>query len=126
MKKAFTIFALIAAALAIIMAVLPISNLAIIPAIAAIIFGVIAFYLAKKTGEPKKIIQFTFLLTFVALALSGYKAFFTTTVVANTDIIDAKEIQFEEEAIQELEGLEINDADFEEINTQEIDSILIE
>ena len=126
MKKAFTIFALIAAALAIIMAVLPISNLAIIPAIAAIIFGVIAFYLSKKTGEPKKIIQFTFLLTFVALALSGYKAFFTTTVVANTDIIDAKEIQFEEEAIQELEGLEINDADFEEINTQEIDSILIE
>lgn len=126
MKKAFTIFALLAAALAIIMAVLPISNLAIIPAIAAIIFGVIAFYLSKKTGEPKKIIQFTFLLTFVALALSGYKAFFTTTVVANTDIIDAKEIQFEEEAIQELEGLEINDADFEEINTQEIDSILIE
>ena len=126
MKKAFTIFALLAAALAIIMAVLPISNLAIIPAIVAIIFGVIAFYLSKKTAEPKKIIQFTFLLTFVALALSGYKAFFTTTVVANTDIIDAKEIQFEEEAIQELEGLEINDADFEEINTQEIDSILIE
>ena len=54
MKKAFTIFALIAAALAIIMAVLPISNLAIIPAIAAISFGVIAFYLSKKTAEPKK------------------------------------------------------------------------
>jgi TRAP-type mannitol/chloroaromatic compound transport system permease small subunit len=126
MKKAFTILALTASALAIILAVLPISNLAIIPSIAALIFGVIAFYLSKKTGEPKKIIQFTILLTFVALALSGYKAFFTTTKVANTDVIDAKEIQFEEEAIQELEGLEINDADFEEINTEELDSILTE
>ncbi len=126
MKKVFTILAFIASALAIILAVLPISNLAIIPSIAAIIFGVIAFYLSKKTGEPKKIIQFTLLLTIVALALSGYKAFFTTTVVANTDVIDAKEIQFEEEAIQELEGLEINDTDFEEINTEELDSILAE
>lgn len=126
MKKAFTILALTASALAIILAVLPISNLAIIPSIAALIFGVIAFYLSKKTGEPKKIIQFAILLTFVALALSGYKAFFTTTKVANTDVIDAKEIQFEEEAIQELEGLEINDADFEEINTEELDSILTE
>ena len=126
MKKAFTIFALIASALAIILAILPISNLAIIPSIAALIFGVIAFYVSKKTGEPKKIIQFALLLTVVALALSGYKAFFTTTKVANTDVIDAKEIQFEEEAIQELEGLEINDADFEEINTEELDSILDE
>lgn len=126
MKKAFTILALTASVLAIILAVLPISNLAIIPSIAALIFGVIAFYLSKKTEEPKKIIQFAILLTFVALALSGYKAFFTTTKVANTDVIDAKEIQFEEEAIQELEGLEINDADFEEINTEELDSILTE
>lgn len=124
MKKVFTIFAFIAAALAIIIAVLPISNLAIIPSISALIFGVIAFYLSKKTGEPKKIIQFTLLLTIVAMALSGYKAFFTTTIVANTDVIDAKEIQFEEEAIQELEGIEINDIDFEEINTEELDSIL--
>ena len=126
MKKAFTFFAIITSSLAIIMAVLPISNLAILPSIAAIIFGVSAFYLSKKTGTPKKIIQFTFILTFVALALSGYKAFFTTTIVENTDVIDAKEIQFEEEAIQELEDLDINDADFEEIDTQEIDSILIE
>lgn len=126
MKKAFTILAIIMSVLAIIMAVLPLSNLAILPAIAAIIFGATAFYLSKKTGTPKKIIQFTFILTFVALALSGYKAFFITTKVANTDVIDAKEIQFEEEAIQELEGLEINEADFEEINTEELDSIIAE
>lgn len=122
MKKTFTILAIIASTLTILVAILPVSNLAIFPAIAAIIFGSIAFYLSKKTGKPKKIIQFAFIMTFVALTLSGYKAFFTTTTVANTDVIDAKEVQFEEEAIQELEGLEINDIEFEEINTEEIDS----
>lgn len=126
MKKAFTILAVIASFLAIIIAVLPISNLTILPSIVAIVFGVTAFFLAKKDGQPKKIIQFTFLLTMVALSISGYKAFFTTTKVDNTDVIDAKEIQFEEEAIQELEGLEINDLEFEEENTRELDSLLLE
>lgn len=126
MKKAFTILAVIASFLAIIIAVLPISNLTILPAVVAIAFGITAYLLAKKDGQPKKIIQFTFLLTLVALSLSGYKAFFTTTKVDNTDVIDAKEIQFEEEAIQELEGLDINELDFEEVNTSELDSLLTE
>lgn len=124
MKKVFTILAIITSALAILIAVLPISNFAIFPAIIAIISGVFAYMLSKKNGQPKKIIQFTFLLTAVALSLSAYKAFFTVTKVANTDVIDAKEIQFEEDAIQELEGLDINDAEFEEINTEELDSLM--
>ena len=124
MKKVFTILAITTSAIAILLAILPISNFVIFPAIIAIISGVIAYILSKKTGQPKKIIQFTFLLTAVALSLSAYKAFFTVTKVANTDVIDAKEIQFEEDAIQELEGLEINDAEFEEINTEELDSLM--
>jgi hypothetical protein len=124
MKKILTFLAVITSALAILLAVLPVSNFVIFPAIIAIISGVIAYILSKKTGQPKKIIQFTFLLTAVALSLSAYKAFFTVTKVANTDVIDAKEIQFEEDAIQELEGLEINDAEFEEINTEELDSLM--
>jgi len=108
MKKAFTILAIIASVLAIIFAVLPISNLTVLPAITALIFGAIAFYLSKKMGEVKKIIQFSFILTSLALAISTYKAFFTKTEVANTEVLDAKETQFEEEAIDELEGLDID------------------
>ena len=60
MKKLFTILAIITSALAVILSVLPVSNLAIIPAMAALISGLAAFYLSKKSGEVKKVIQFTF------------------------------------------------------------------
>ena len=124
MKKVFTLLAIITSVLAILIAVLPIFNFAIFPPAIQIISEVIAYILSLKNGQPKKIIQFTFLLTTIALSLSAYKVFFTVTKVENTDVIDAKEIQFEEEAIQELEGLEINDAEFEEINTEELDSLM--
>lgn len=126
MKKAFTILAIIASILAIIFAVLPISNMAVLPAIAALIFGFIAFYLSKKTGDVKKIIQFSFILTALALGISTYKAFFTKTEVVNTEILDAKETQFEEEAIDELEGLNIDELEELNIDTTENTDTIIE
>jgi predicted membrane protein len=116
MKKLFTILAIIASILAVILSVLPVSNLAIVPAIAALLFGLIAFYLSKKSGEVKKIIQFSFLLTIMALAITIYKAVFTETEVANTEVLEATEIKLEEASIEELEGL-----DFEEIDIQDTD-----
>ncbi|XCF07564.1 FUSC family protein [Tamlana crocina] len=123
MKKLFTILAVAASILAIILAVLPVSNLAVFPSIAALIFGLAAFYLSKKTGKVKKIIQFSFLLTIMALALTTYKAIFTETEVANTDDLNAKETQLEEQAIEELEDLEIEEI---EIDESELEDITIE
>lgn len=121
MKKIFTILGLIASIFAIIFAVLPISNLAIIPAVAALIFGLIAFYLSKKSGPVKKIIQFTFLLTIMALAITTYKSIFTKTEVANTDAIEATESKLEEQSIEELEELdiEIDESELEELSFDE-------
>lgn len=123
MKKIFTILAIIASILAIIFSVLPISNLAVFPAASALVFGGIAFYLSKRAGEVKKIIQFTFLLTTCALAITTYKAFFIKTEVANTEILNEKEAQFEEEAIEELENLDIETSEFEDVenNTTDLD-----
>ncbi|WP_339895384.1 FUSC family protein [uncultured Algibacter sp.] len=117
MKKLFTILALIASIFAIIFSVLPVSNLAVIPAVAALIFAVIAFYLSKKEGSVKKIIQFIFLLTIIALAITTYKSIFTKTEVANTDTIEATENKLEEESIEELENLdiEIDESELEDI-----------
>mgnify|MGYP001818469427 CR=1 FL=1 len=123
MKKLFTILAIIASVLAIIFSVLPISNLAIVPAMAALIFGLMAFYLSKKSGEVKKIIQFTFFLTIIALVITTYKAIFTETEVASTEVLEATENKLEEEAIEELEGLEIDDI---EIDASEFEDISIE
>ena len=116
MKKLFTILAIIAAILSVVFAVLPISNLALFPGIAALIFGGVAFWLSKKTGKVKKIIQFSFLLTIIALTLSIYKAVFITTEVAETNALEAKETELEENAIEELEDI---DLEFEDISIDE-------
>lgn len=107
MKKIFTILAIITSVLAVILSVLPISNLAIFPAIAALIFGIIAFYLSKKTGEVKKMVQFTFLLTIASLSIITYKAIFSETEVGDTQDMVEKETESKEEAIEELEELDI-------------------
>lgn len=120
MKKLCTLLAIIASFLAIILAVLPISNLAIIPSILALVFGLLAFYLSKKTGQVKKIIQFTFFLTIIALAITTYKALFLKTEVADTQELKATESQSKEDALEELEDLEIEDID---IDTSELEDI---
>ena len=120
MKKLFTILALITSFIAILFSVLPVSNLAIIPGVFALIFALIAFYVSKKTGRVKKIIPFTILLTIMALGISSYKAFFTKTELASTKVLEAKEIKLEEEAIQELEGLEIEDLEINNIEFEDI------
>jgi ABC-type cobalamin transport system permease subunit len=109
MKRLFTILALIASILSVILSVLPISNLAIIPGIGALLFGLIALYLSKKTGEVKKIIQFTFLLTIISLALVTYKAIFTKTEVTNNQELKEKETESKENAIEDLEELDLDD-----------------
>lgn len=88
MKKIFTILAIVTSVLAIILSVLPAFNLAIIPSIIALVSGLIAFYLSKKRGEVKKIIQFTFLLTIIALSISIYKSVFHTAKVTNIEALE--------------------------------------
>ncbi|TYA71598.1 FUSC family protein [Seonamhaeicola marinus] len=115
MKKTFTILAVIASVFAIILAVLPASNLAIIPSVLALVFGLVAFYLSKKTGQVKKIIQFSFLLTIMALALTTYKAVFTETKLENTKELEATETKSEEEAIEELEEIDFEESELEDV-----------
>lgn len=120
MKNLFTFLALITSVFAIIFSVLPISNLAIFPALAALLFGILAFYFSKKTGNVKKIIPFTLILTGMALGITTYKSVFTKTEVINTEAIEAKEEKLEKQAIKELEGLDI------EIDESELEDIKFE
>jgi len=111
MKTLFTILALIASVLAIIFSVLPLSNLAVIPAVAALVFGIIAFYLSKKAGHVKKIIQFSFLLTIMALGISTYKSTFEETKVSDIESIKTTENKLEKESIKALEDIEIDESE---------------
>jgi len=109
MKKLFIILGFVAAIIALILAVTPLSKIAYIPSIAALIFGVLVLYTAKNKGESKKSVQLIFLMTIIALALTTYKALFNTAEVGDTEQLEQKEEQLEEESLEELENLDIDE-----------------
>lgn len=120
MRKLLIILGIIAAVLAIVLSVLPLSNLAYFPAIAALLFGLIAYYISNKNNQPIKTIQLIFLLTIIALSISIYKSIFHTVEIGNTEELQIRELKSEEKAIEDLESLDI-DLDEEDLDINEED-----
>ena len=114
MKQLLIILGVISAVLAVIFSVLPISNLAFIPAIFAFILGLVAFYYYKEGDRPKKIIQYVFLLVIIAITIATYKSVFNVSEVNNIEEFQEKEDESVEEPIEELEGLDIEDINIDE------------
>ena len=108
MKKLFIILGFITAILALILAVTPLSKIAYIPSVVALICGVLGLMTSKDKQQGKKSIQLIFLMTIIALALTTYKAIFNEAEVGNTEQLEQKEEQLEEESIEELEGIDID------------------
>lgn len=113
MRKLFIILGIIASVLALVLSVLPLSNLAYFPAVAALLFGLLAFYISNKNSQSAKTVQLVFLLTIIALSITIYKSIFLTVEIGNTEELQVREQQSEVEAIEELEDLDIEDIDLE-------------
>ncbi|MBU2940565.1 FUSC family protein [Lacinutrix sp. C3R15] len=109
MRKLFITLGIITAVIAVILSALPLFNVAIIPAIAALVFGFIAFYLSKKEKQSKKAVQLIFLLTIVSLCLTTYKSIFNKTEVGDTEALELRVQEAEDNAIEELEGLDLSE-----------------
>jgi membrane protein implicated in regulation of membrane protease activity len=109
MRNVCVVLGFAAAILSLILAVTPLFIIALIPAVLALIFGLIAFYIARKKQLPKKAIQLVFLLSFITLSIATFKSFFNTVEVGNTEVLIQKENESEQEAIQTLEGIEIDE-----------------
>jgi len=109
MRNLFIILGLISAILAVVLSALPLFNMAFIPAIAALIFGSIAFYLSKQQNQSNKIVQLIFLLTIITLVISTYKAVFYEVEVGNIDELEVREEQVKENALEELDNIELSD-----------------
>lgn len=109
MKKLFIILGCITSVLALVLAVTPLSKMAYIPSVVALIFGILALLTSKEKGQSTKSIQLIFLMTIIALALTTYKAVFNKVEIGNTEQFEQKEEQLEEESLQELEGIEIDE-----------------
>jgi len=110
MRLLFIILGTLAAIIALILSILPFGMLALIPAVAALIFGLIAFTISKKEGKSKMMVNLIFLVTIVSLVLTTYRSITNeNTIEADTEFIE-KEKESEEEAMDELEDIEgIND-----------------
>lgn len=113
MKKILIILGFITSILAMILAATPLSKIAFIPSIAALIFGVLALILSKDKRESKKSIQLIFLMTIIALALCTYKTIYHTAEVGDTEQLEQKEEQLEEESLEDLEDLDLDNIDLE-------------
>lgn len=109
MKKILIILGFITAVMALILAVTPLSKIAYIPSVAALIFGIIALVTSKDKQKGKKSIQLIFLMTIIALVLTTYKALFNTVEVGNTEQLEQKEEQLEQDSLDELDELDIDE-----------------
>jgi LytS/YehU family sensor histidine kinase len=110
-KKLFIILGFIAAILAVILAVTPLSNLAVAPIIVGFISGLIVFFISKKQKTKTKTIQYIFLLVIISLSLTIYKSVLHTTEVGDTEGLEQRDEENLEDSKEILEDIEI-DEDF--------------
>lgn len=120
MRRLFIILGFITSILAVVLSVTPLSKISYIPAIAALIFGVIALYFSRQKQYPKKSIQLIFLLTIISLTITTYKSVFDVAEVGNVEGLELKEKESEEKAIEELDGLDLDVIEQDPENTQDL------
>tara|TARA_R100001369_G_scaffold91836_2_gene134389 strand:- start:1122 stop:1460 length:339 start_codon:yes stop_codon:yes gene_type:complete len=108
-KKLFIILGFIAAILAVILAVTPLSNLAVAPTIIAFLSGLIVLFLSKKQNTKTKTIQYIFLMVIISLSLTIYKGVFSTKEVGNTEQLELRDEENLEDSKEILEDIEIDE-----------------
>ncbi len=109
MRLLLTIIALISATLGLALSILPFQKIALIPIVLAFVLGFIVFKMTQKEGKNTKFVKVIFLVTIVALSLSIYRSIFDENIVENDVETINRDAQSEEDAVEELESIEIED-----------------
>ena len=108
-KKIIIILGFIAAVLAVILAVTPLSNLAVIPIIVAFLCGLLIVFITKKDKTRTKSIQYIFLMVIIALAITVYKSVYYTSEVGNTEQLEQRDEENLEDSKELLEDIDIDE-----------------
>ena len=108
MRLPLIIISIITAIIGLALSILPFGVIAILPIVIAIVSGFIAFKISRKENKSINIIKGVFLIIIISLALTIYNSFKVNEIVEDTESI-IKENQSEEDAIEELESIEIED-----------------
>lgn len=110
MRNFIKIIAYIAAILALVLSVTPLSNIALFPLLLAIVLSILLYILSKKQDKSNKPVQYILLLSAVALGFMIYKSIFTEAIVKEEaqEEMNIKEQESQEESLKELESLDID------------------
>ncbi|MHA7843148.1 MAG: FUSC family protein [Winogradskyella sp.] len=108
-KKLIIILGFVVAILAVILAVTPLSNLAVIPIIVAYVCGLLIVFMSKKDNTKTKSIQYIFLLVIIALALTIYKSVYYTSEVGDTEQLEQRDEENLEDSKELLEDIDIDE-----------------
>ncbi|WP_299365450.1 FUSC family protein [Winogradskyella sp.] len=108
-KKLFIILGFVTAILAVVLAVTPLSTLAIAPIIVAFVSGVLVLLVSRKEKTKTKTIQYIFLMVIIALFLTIYKSFNPTSEIGDTKQLEQRDEENLENSIKTLEGIEIEE-----------------
>lgn len=108
-KKLIIILGFIAAVLAVVLAVTPLSNLAVIPIIVAFVCGLLIVFMSKKDKTKTKSIQYIFLMVIIALALTIYKSVYYTSEVGDIEQLEQRDEENLEDSKELLEDIDIDE-----------------
>lgn len=107
MRLLVIVLAVISTILALIFSIL--GNIALIPIIVGAILSFIALKMNQKENKSTGFVKILFSGIIIALAISIYRGVFTENVIEDTQENIEKEKKSEEDALEQLEGIEIED-----------------
>lgn len=108
MRKTLVIVGFISAILSVILTATPMFKISIFPILLAVLSGFGVLYLSNKQNLSKKVVQYILLLAIIALVIMIFKSVTDTSEVGNTERLQELEKASEEEAIEELEGIDLD------------------
>jgi len=110
MRNFIKIIAFIAAILALVLAVTPLSNIALFPILLAIALSILLYQLGKKQDKSNKPVQYILILAVVAMGFMIYKSLFVKAIVKEEaqEEMNTKEQESQKESLKELDALDID------------------
>lgn len=108
MRLTLIIISIISALIGLALSILPFGSIAILPIVVAFISGLIAFKISQKEKKSTNIVKGVFLIVIISIVLTILNTFKANEIIEDTESI-IKDNQSEEEAIEELESLEIEE-----------------
>lgn len=107
MRVLVTTLSIILTIIGLVMSILPFGFIALIPIIAALVFGLIASKLLQKEGKSTGIIKIIFAVIIISMGLAIYNAMKPNEIEVNQEAIEQQKLE-DEETLEELEDIEID------------------